>query len=214
MSLAKAHLAIPDRPARGRVVIVHENRGLEDHIRDVANRFAALGYAVAAPDYLAPVGGSSSDFDDNIDRIKGVSRDDVAKITAYWLQALGAIAGAQTKSAVLGYCWGGGVVNHCATVLDDMDLGIMFYGSAPHEDGIPKIKATMQLHYAENDERINAGREAYLAALNSAGVAHQAYIYEGAGHAFFNDTRADRHHAPSAALAFERVERFLNEQLG
>ena len=90
----------------------------------------------------------------------------------------------------------------------------MFYGTAPSDESIPRIKATLQLHYAENDERINAGRDAYLAALSQAGVKHDAFIYAGAGHAFFNDTREDRHHAPSSALAFERVSSFLTEQLG
>jgi carboxymethylenebutenolidase len=212
MTIQNAHLVVPPTP-KGRIVVVHENRGLEDHIRDVANRFAALGYAVAAPDYLAPVGGSSADFDDNIDRLKGVTRDDVASITAHWLDVLSGVA-PETKSAVLGFCWGGGVVNHCATILRDMTAGVMFYGTAPAAEQIPHIKASLQLHYAENDERINAGRDAYLAALSDAGVSHQAHIYAGAGHAFFNDTRADRHHAPSAALAFERVTAFLKEQLG
>ena len=212
MTLQNAHLVVPPAP-RGRIVVVHENRGLEDHIRDVANRLAALGYAVAAPDYLSPVGCSSADFDDNIERLKGVTRDDVASITAHWLAVLGEIA-PDTKSAVLGFCWGGGVVNHCATVLEDMSAGVMFYGTAPAAENIPQIKASLQLHYAENDDRINAGREAYLAALSEAGVAHQAHTYPGAGHAFFNDTRADRHHTPSAALAFERVSAFLKEQLG
>ena len=212
MTRQNAHLVIPPSP-KGRLVIVHENRGLEDHIRNVANRFAALGYAVAAPDYLSPVGGSSTDFDDNIDRLKGVSRSDVADITRYWLNLLNEVV-PSSKCAVLGYCWGGGVVNHCATELSEMDAGIMFYGTAPSDESIPSIKATLQLHYAENDERINAGRDAYLAALSQAGVKHDAFIYAGAGHAFFNDTREDRHHAPSAALAFERVSSFLTEQLG
>ena len=203
----KAHLSIPESP-KGCLVIVHENRGLDDHIRDVANRFAREGFAVAAPDYLSPIGGSAADVDTNIANIKGVSREQVTEISQYWLDSLTTLTKINNKS-ILGFCWGGGVVNHCATQINELKKAVMFYGTAPDPSLIKNISTSLQLHYAENDERINAGRDDYIKALESATIAHEAFIYEGAGHAFFNDTREDRYHQSSAELAFKRALMFL-----
>ena len=205
----KAHLSIPQSP-KGCLVIVHENRGLDDHIRDVANRFAREGFAVAAPDYLSPVGGSVADVDTNIANIKNVSRDQVTEISQYWLDSLTALTKSNNQS-ILGFCWGGGVVNHCATQINELKKAIMFYGTAPDPSLIKNIRTSLQLHYAENDDRINAGRDDYIKALESASISHEAFIYEGAGHAFFNDTREDRYHQTSAELAFKRALAFLRD---
>jgi len=203
----KAHLSIPESP-RGCLVIVHENRGLDDHIRDVANRFAIEGFAVAAPDYLSPVGGSVADVDTNIAKIKDVSREQVTEISRYWLNSLTTITQINNQS-ILGFCWGGGVVNHCATQINELKKAVMFYGTAPDPSLIQNISASLQLHYAENDDRINAGRDDYIKALENAAISHEAFVYEGAGHAFFNDTREDRYHQPSAEVAFKRALAFL-----
>ncbi|MGB2317145.1 MAG: dienelactone hydrolase family protein [Litorivicinaceae bacterium] len=205
----KAHLSIPESP-KGCLVIVHENRGLDDHIRDVADRFASEGFAVAAPDYLAPVGGSVGDVDTNIANIKDVSREQVTEISQYWLNSLTTLTRINDQ-AILGFCWGGGVVNHCATQIGELKKAVMFYGTAPDPSLMNNIRASLQLHYAENDDRINAGRDDYLEALTNTGVSHEAFIYEGAGHAFFNDTRDDRYHQPSAELAFKRALEFLRD---
>ena len=205
----KAHLSIPESPL-GCLVIVHENRGLDDHIRDVANRFAAEGFAVAAPDYLSPVGGSVADVDTNIANIKDVSREQVTEISRYWLDSLKTLTQISNQ-LILGFCWGGGVVNHCATQLNELKKAVMFYGTAPDPSLITNISASLQLHYAENDDRINAGRDDYIQALENATIPHEAYIYEGAGHAFFNDTRADRYHQASAEIAFKRALAFLRD---
>ena len=205
----KAHLSIPQSP-RGCLVIVHENRGLDDHIRDVANRFATEGFAVAAPDYLSPVGGSVADVDANIANIKDVSREQVTEISQYWLDTLTTLTKSNNQS-ILGFCWGGGVVNHCATQINELKKAVMFYGTAPDSSLIKNIRTSLQLHYAENDDRINAGRDDYIKALASATISHEAFIYEGAGHAFFNDTRDDRYHQPSAELAFKRALAFLRD---
>ena len=205
----KAHIAVHgDRPAIGNLIIVHENRGLDDHIRDVANRFAAIGMNTIAPDYLSPVGGSVADADDNIAAIKSISRDHVTETTAHWIKTLETLQ-PDTGTAILGFCWGGGVVNHCATQLSNLKGVIMFYGSAPADGLVEKIKAPLQLHYAENDERINAGREKYLSDLETNRIDFTHYIYTDAGHAFFNDSREDRYHGPSAELAFDRTKDFL-----
>lgn len=205
----KAHLSIPQSP-KGCLVIVHENRGLDDHIRDVANRFAREGFAVAAPDYLSPIGGSVADVDTNIANIKDVSREQVTEISQYWLNSLTALTKNNNQS-ILGFCWGGGVVNHCATQINELKKAVMFYGTAPDPSLITNIRTSLQLHYAENDERINAGRDEYIKALESATISHEAFIYEGAGHAFFNDTREDRYHQASAELAFKRALAFLHD---
>jgi carboxymethylenebutenolidase len=205
----KAHLSIPQSP-KGCLVIVHENRGLDDHIRDVANRFAREGFAVAAPDYLSPIGGSVADVDTNVANIKDVSRKQVTEISQYWLDSLTTLTKSNNQS-ILGFCWGGGVVNHCATQINDLKKAVMFYGTAPDPSLIKRIDTSLQLHYAENDARINAGRDAYIKALESATISHEAFIYEGAGHAFFNDTRKDRYHQPSAELAFKRALAFLRD---
>lgn len=205
----KAHLSIPQSP-KGCLVIVHENRGLDDHIRDVANRFAREGFAVAAPDYLSPIGGSVADVDTNIANIKDVSREQVTEISQYWLNSLTALTKNNNQS-ILGFCWGGGVVNHCATQINELKKAVMFYGTAPDPSLITNIRTSLQLHYAENDDRINAGRNDYIKALESATISHEAFIYEGAGHAFFNDTREDRYHQASAELAFKRALAFLHD---
>ena len=205
----KAHLSIPQSP-KGCLVIVHENRGLDDHIRDVANRFAREGFAVAAPDYLSPIGGSVADVDTNIANIKDVSREQVTEISQYWLNSLTALTKNNNQS-ILGFCWGGGVVNHCATQINELKKAVMFYGTAPDPSLITNIRTSLQLHYAENDERINAGRDEYIKSLESATISHEAFIYEGAGHAFFNDTREDRYHQASAELAFKRALAFLHD---
>ena len=205
----KAHLSIPQSP-KGCLVIVHENRGLDDHIRDVANRFAREGFAVAAPDYLSPVGGSVADVDTNIANIKDVSREQVTEISQYWLASLTALTKSNNQS-ILGFCWGGGVVNHCATQINELKKAVMFYGTAPDPSLIKNVRTSLQLHYAENDDRINAGRDDYIKALESATISHEAFIYEGAGHAFFNDTREDRYHQASAELAFKRALAFLHD---
>ncbi|MDB2620041.1 dienelactone hydrolase family protein [Litoricolaceae bacterium] len=205
----KAHLSIPESPI-GCLVVVHENRGLDDHIRDVANRFASEGFAVAAPDYLCPIGGSVADVDTNIANIKDVSREQVTEISRYWLDSLTILTKIKNQS-ILGFCWGGGVVNHCATQINELKKAVMFYGTAPDPSLIDNIRASLQLHYAENDERINAGRDDYIKALEKAAVSHEAFIYDGAGHAFFNDTREDRYHQSSAELAFKRALAFLRD---
>lgn len=205
----KAHLSIPDSPSSC-LVIVHENRGLDDHIRDVANRFARAGLAVAAPDYLSPIGGSVDDVDTNIARIKEVSREQVTDISRYWLDTLAKLTQVQNL-AILGFCWGGGVVNHCATQIRDLEKAVMFYGMAPDPSLISDIEASLQLHYAENDERINAGRDDYIRALQGCDINHETHIYEGAGHAFFNETRDDRYHQKSAQIAFQRALDFLTK---
>ena len=205
----KTHLSMPQSP-KGCLVIVHENRGLDDHIRDVANRFAREGFAVAAPDYLSPIGGSVADVDTNIANIKDVSREQVTVISQYWLNSLTTLTKSNNLS-ILGFCWGGGVVNHCVTQINELKKAVMFYGTAPDRSLIKKIRTSLQLHYAENDDRINAGRDDYIKALESAAISHEAFIYEGAGHAFFNDTREDRYHRPSAELAFKRALAFLRD---
>ena len=203
----KAHLSIPES-TKANLIIIHENRGLDGHIRQVADRFAEQGFAVAAPDYLSPAGGSSLDVDTNIAKIKDVSREQVTEITKYWMQALENISKGH-ESSILGFCWGGGVVNHCATQIPNLKKAVMFYGNAPDLSLVPNIKASLQLNYAENDDRINAERDEYLRSLEQGKIDFEFHVYKDAGHAFFNDTREDRYHKSSAELGFKRALEFL-----
>ncbi len=186
------------------VLVVHENRGLNPHIEDIARRLAVDGFLAFAPDALFPLGGYPGDEDKartlfaQLDQRK-TGEDFVA--AAQWLQARG---DANARLGVVGFCYGGGMVNLLATRLPGMTAGVAFYGNAPPLDQVPRIKARLLIHFADTDLRINAAWPAYEAALKSAGVAHEAHRYAGTQHGFNNDT-TPRFDAAAAALAWQRT---------
>jgi carboxymethylenebutenolidase len=198
--------------ARAVVIVIHENRGLNPHIEDVARRIAAEGYLAIAVDMLTPMGGTPRDEDAARDMFPKL---DMAKAT----QSLAAIvdtfkkASPTKKVGVVGFCWGGGMVNNLATAAPALDAGVVYYG-APPKDGIANIKAPLMMHYAGMDKRINDMAPAYEEALKNAGVSFQAFTYEGVNHAFNNDTGKDRYNEPAAKLAWGRTLAFLKEKLG
>jgi carboxymethylenebutenolidase len=195
------------------VLVIHENRGLNPHIEDIARRLALADFVAFAPDALFPLGGYPGDEDKarelfpKLDQVK--TREDF--VTAVeWLKARPETTG--TVGAV-GFCYGGGMVNYLATRVPDLAAGVAFYGSAPNLEDVPKIKAAMLIQSAENDERINAGWPAYEAALKAAHVRYERYLYAGTQHGFNNDT-TPRYDAAAAKLAWERTLTHLKKALG
>jgi carboxymethylenebutenolidase len=205
------------RPAdtRGKlpgVVVVHENRGLNPYIEDVARRLGVAGFLTLAPDALTPAGGYPGNDDKGRELQatldpKKMIEDFVA--AGVYLKSHPECTG---KVGVVGFCYGGGVANTLAVRLPDLAAAVPFYGMAPAVADVPKIKSPLLIHYAETDERINAAWPAYEAALQANKVPHTAYIYAGTNHGFHNDT-TPRYDKAAAALAWDRTIEFLNRTL-
>ena len=195
------------------VLVVHENRGLNPHIEDIARRLSLDNFLAFAPDALFPLGGYPGDEDSarelfpKLDQ-KKTQQDFVA--AANYLQALPECNG---RIAAIGFCYGGGIVNMLATRLPDLAAAVPFYGNQPATADVAKIKAPLLLHYAENDERINAGWPAFETALKAHGVNYQMVQYPGTQHGFNNDT-TPRYDEAAAKLAWSRTIEFLNKNLG
>ena len=210
----RAYLVRPAE-ARGKlpgVVVVHENRGLNPYIEDVTRRLGVAGFLALAPDALTPVGGYPGDDDKGRELqatldAKKMIEDFVA--AAVYLKSNPACTG---KVGVVGFCYGGGVANTLAVRLPDLAAAVPFYGMQPAAADVAKIKAFLLIHYAEVDERINAGWPAYEAALKANRITYTAYIYPGTNHGFHNDT-TPRYDEAAATLAWDRTIAFLNKTL-
>ena len=205
------------RPARmtgplPAVLVIHENRGLNPHIEDVARRLALHEFVVFAPDALTPVGGYPGDEDtarelfQKLDQAK--SREDFVAAVAF----LRDHPDSTGKIGAVGFCWGGGMVNYLATRLPELAAGVAFYGSAAPIEDVPKIKAPLLIHSAEIDERINAGWPEFEQALKEAGVRYERFLYPGTQHGFHNDT-TPRFDAAAAKQAWERTVSFFKKFL-
>ena len=197
------------------VIVIHENKGLVRHIKDVTRRMAAEGFLALAPDANSPLGGTPEDDPDKgrtmmreLDRDKTI-QDFVAAVK--YLDTHPLTTG---KVGCTGFCWGGGMTNTVSVNAPELDASVPYYGSQPDPEDVPKIKAAVMAHYAGNDERINAGIEKFEKALKEAGTEYSIYIYEGASHAFNNDSNPDRYHEEAAKLAWERTIKFFREKLG
>jgi carboxymethylenebutenolidase len=194
------------------VLVVHENRGLNPHIEDIARRIALENFVAFAPDALFPLGGYPGDEDkarelfQQLDQTK--TREDFLAATKY-LQQLPAGNG---KVGVVGFCYGGGMANFLAIRVQDLAAAVPFYGSPPAPADVGNIKAPLLLQFAETDDRINAAWPASEAALKAAGVKYQAYVYPGTQHGFNNDT-TPRYNKEAAALAWTRTVEFFNSHL-
>jgi carboxymethylenebutenolidase len=194
------------------VLVVHENRGLNPHIEDIARRLAIDNFVAFAPDALAPVGGYPGDEDaarqlfPKLDQAK--TREDFVAAAAF-LKAHPACTG---KIGVVGFCWGGGMANFLAARLPDLGAAVPFYGNQVPAEEAAKIKAPLLIHYAENDQRINAGWPPYEDALKAAEVPYAAHIYPGTQHGFNNDT-TPRYDEAAAKLAWTRTIEFFNKHL-
>jgi carboxymethylenebutenolidase len=194
------------------VLVIHENRGLNPHIEDIARRLALDNFVAFAPDALFPLGGYPGDEDKardlfgKLDQAK--TREDFVTATA-WLKARPETNG---KIGAVGFCYGGGIVNMLATRVPDLAAGVAFYGSSPALEDVPKIKAALLIQSAEVDERINASWPAYEAALKAANVRYERHVYPGTQHGFNNDT-TPRFDAAAAKLAWERTVAHFNKHL-
>ena len=207
--LARPAKASGDIPA---VLVIHENRGLNPHIEDIARRLALEGYLAFAPDALFTLGGYPGDEDKARDLF---GKLDPAKVKADFLaaaQLLKTQAGTNGRVGAVGFCFGGGVVNWLATQWPDLNAGVPFYGVAPELDAVPRIRAPLQLHFAGNDDRVNATWPPYEAALKAAHVRYEAFVYPGVEHGFNNDT-TPRFDARAAALAWQRTLAFFAQNL-
>ncbi|GAK51436.1 carboxymethylenebutenolidase [Candidatus Moduliflexus flocculans] len=210
----RATLAHPKGDAKlPALIIIHENRGLNPHIEDVGRRFALEGFLTLAPDALSPLGGTPKDPDEAREMIGKLDAAATVKNYVAAVQYLKTHPLSTGKVGCMGFCWGGGMTNQVAVNAADLDAAVPFYGMQPKPEDVPKIKAPLLLHYAGNDERINAGIAAYEDALKKASIQYTLYMYDGAQHAFFNDTSAERYNKEAAQLAWERTLAFLNEKL-
>jgi carboxymethylenebutenolidase len=194
------------------VLVIHENRGLNPHIEDIARRLALDNFVAFAPDALFPLGGYPGDEDKartlfgQLDQAK--TREDFVTATS-WLKARPETNG---KIGAVGFCYGGGTVNMLATRVPELAAGVAFYGSAPNIEDVPKIKAALIIQSAETDERINASWPAYETALKAANVRYERHLYPGTQHGFNNDT-TPRFDAAAAKLAWERTVAHFNKHL-
>lgn len=209
------YLAIPKEGAPfGGVVVIHENRGLNPHIEDVARRVAMEGFMALAPDALAPFGGTPEDADKARDLIGKLDPDQNLTNFIQSVSYLSQRKDCNSKIGCVGFCWGGAMVNRLAVEVPTLKAASAFYGRQPNEEDVPKIKASIQLHYAGLDERVNAGIPAYEAALKKAKVDYQLFMYEGANHAFHNDTAPTRYNEQAAKLAWSRTMALFKQKIG
>ncbi|QRM54434.1 dienelactone hydrolase family protein [Sinorhizobium sp. BG8] len=198
----------------GAVIVIHENRGLNPHIRDVARRMALEGFVALAPDFLSPEGGTPSDEDKAREMIGKLDPAATVANAEASLKYLATLQGVNGNVGAIGFCWGGGLVNRFATKSPDLKAGVAYYGAQPAAADVPGIKAALLLHYAGLDDRINAGIDAYKKALEASGKTFEVFVYDGVNHAFNNDTSAARYDKAAAELAWQRTVEFLKKNLG
>ncbi|PKA40971.1 dienelactone hydrolase family protein [Rhizobium sullae] len=197
----------------GSVIVIHENRGLNPHIRDVARRMALEGFVALAPDLLSPLGGTPENEDqarEMFSKLEAAATVANAEASLKYLKTLSVSNG---NVGVVGFCWGGGVANNFATKSPELKAAVAYYGPQPKAEEVPNIKAALMLHYAGLDDRINAGIDAYKKALEANGKSVQIFIYDGANHAFNNDTSSARYDKKAADLAWGRTVEFLKKNL-
>lgn len=194
------------------VVVISEIWGLVPHIEDVARRIALEGFLAIAPDPLSPLGGTPENVDEARSLMQELDSQETTKNLVAAVEYLKTHPQSTGKVGVTGFCWGGGMTNQVAVNSPDVQAAVPFYGRQPATEDVPKIKASLLIHYASDDERINAGIPAFEAALKKAPIEYQIFMYEGAKHAFFNDTSA-RYHEEASKLAWERTIAFFKEKL-
>ncbi|WP_374311832.1 dienelactone hydrolase family protein [Dongia sp.] len=196
------------------VLVIHENRGLNPHIKDVTRRLAAEGFLAAGADFLSTAGGTPADEDKAREMIGALDKAATEAAARNVVAALRARPDSNGKVGAVGFCWGGGLVNRLAVTDPTLDAAIAYYGMQPDAKDVAGIKAPLLLHYAGLDERINAGIAAYEAALKAAGKTYELNVYDGVNHAFNNDTNAARYDKAAADLAWSRSVAFLHKTLG
>ncbi len=207
----RAYLAKPigtNQPLPG-VLIIHENRGLNAHIEDVARRAALAGFLALAPDGLSYVGGALEDQEASRDRFAEADRDRITDDVTAALPYLAARTDCTGTLGAVGFCYGGGVAMQCAARSSAVKAGVCFYGRALSAEEVDRVEAPLMMHYACDDPRVNEGIPAFRALLDEKGVAYSLNMYPGTGHGFHNDTSAARYNAEAAGLAWERTLDFF-----
>ena len=211
----QAYVAEPrSRSLKPTVMVIHENRGLNDHIRDVARRLAVAGFRAVAPDFLSPSGGTPANEDA---AREAIGKLDLGKSVADATAILGELAKSSRggKVGAVGFCWGGGFVDRLAVAgRDRLDAGVSYYGPAPAPAEAAKVEAPLMIHLAGLDTRVAQTAWPFITALREAGKPVTYFNYEGVNHAFNNDTSAERYDKAAAELAWQRTLRFFRKQLG
>lgn len=198
----------------GAVVVIHENRGLTPHIKDVTKRVAMAGFVALGVDALSPFGGTPADENKGRELI---GKLDAEKNLQNYLKALAFLRAhpqGNGKTGCVGFCWGGAMANKLAVNDPQLNAAVAYYGSQAKAEEVPNIKASLLLHYGGLDERINAGIPAYEQALKANNINYQLYIYEGVNHAFNNDTSPTRYNEAAAKLAWQRTIDLFKKKLG
>jgi carboxymethylenebutenolidase len=199
------------RPA---ILVIHENRGLNPHLEDVARRFAVEGFLAYAVDLLSLVGGTPPSEDAARDLHTKMNQDDAVSALVAGVSFLKGHAESAGKVGAVGFCFGGLMINRLAASSPELDAGVAFYGRQIPAAQVPNIKASLLLHYAEKDDNVNAGIAAYEEALKANNKKYVKYVYPGTQHAFFNDTGAARYNKEAADVAWHRTLTFFKETLG
>lgn len=208
-----AYMARPKGDAKcPAVIVVHENRGLNPHIKDIARRLALEGFAAYAVDLLSVVGGTPADEDKARDEIAKLDPTETAQRVATAVRVFGQAPGGNGKAGAIGFCWGGGMVNRVAVLSPDLKAAVAYYGVQPRAADVPKIKAPLLLHYAGLDKRVNAGITAFETALKANHKTYEIFVYPNVNHAFNNDT-SNRYDKAAADLAWSRTVAFLKREL-
>lgn len=193
------------------IIIIHENRGLNAHIEDVARRAAKEGFLAIAPNALSAIGVTAANEDEARQKFQELKAENNLQnfINAY--DYLATRKDYNGHAGCVGFCWGGGMANSLAVKLPGLKAAVAFYGRQPTAEEVPNIKAAVQLHYAGLDERVNAGMAAYEEALKKNNITYELYLYEGVNHAFHNDTAPTRYNEAAAKLAWQRTITFFKK---
>jgi carboxymethylenebutenolidase len=195
------------------VIVVHENRGLNAHIEDIARRVALEGFVALAPDFLSDQGGTPADEEAARPMFQNLPAADVTANGVASIAYLKTLPNSTGKVGAIGFCWGGGAVNNLAVASADLLAAVPYYGAQPKAEDVARIKGKIMAHYGGLDDRIDAGIPAFEAALKANHIDYQIFVYEGANHAFNNDTSEARYDKKAADLAWSRTIAFLKQAL-
>lgn len=195
------------------VIVIHENRGLVPHIQDVNRRMAKEGFLALAPDGNSPLGGTPEDQNQGMTMLREIPAETHTKNFVAAVKYLQTHPLSNGKVGCTGFCWGGAMTNQVAVNAPELKAAAPYYGRVPADEDVPKIKAAVMAHYAENDPGINAGIEGFKEAMKKAGIENQVFIYPGTGHGFNNDTNPGRYNEEAAKLAWDRTVSFFKDKL-
>jgi len=210
----QAYVARPKEEKKyAAVIVIHENRGLNAHIEDVTRRAALAGYLAIAPNALSSLGGTPANEDEARTKFQQLKAEDNLQNFIKVFDYLPGRKDFNGKAGCVGFCWGGAMSNNLAVNVPSLKAAVPFYGRQPKAEDVPKIKAALQLHYAEMDEGVNAGIAAYEEALKNNHITYELYRYPGAQHAFHNDTAPSRYNEAAAKLAWQRTLDFFAKHL-